>query len=160
MDKEFFSTANMVEMVSSELSFIIPTSSTLKSVKEAMSEIHASIYNPNNLEIHQDEPLFVMPVTIDIGELNMKGYAYYDQKREQQERKSFFKRLYGVVERLQSIQLRSWMCPAAVFKETAKKSARYINWTVEDNGFEVSLKKNAVSQRFYCRFKSHEIDNQ
>ncbi|VVB64436.1 Uncharacterised protein [uncultured archaeon] len=64
------------------LSFIIPPSSTLKSVKEAISAIHSTIDDPQYLKLHQKEPLFVMPVNINIGEICLKGYAYYDQKRE------------------------------------------------------------------------------
>jgi transposase len=42
MDQGFFSMANIEELVSSNLSFIIPPASTLKSVKEAISAIHNS----------------------------------------------------------------------------------------------------------------------
>ncbi|VVB91512.1 Uncharacterised protein [uncultured archaeon] len=52
------------------------------------------------------EPLFVSPVTIDIGEFTVEGYAYYDQKREQQERQSFYKRVYDSVENLKKIEIR------------------------------------------------------
>jgi len=41
--------------------------------------------------MYHDEPLFVSPITIDVGELAVEGYAYYDQKREQQDRQSFYK---------------------------------------------------------------------
>ena len=36
MDRGFFSTSNIEELVSSKLSFIIPPASTLKSVKESI----------------------------------------------------------------------------------------------------------------------------
>jgi len=147
MDRGFFSTPNLEEMVNSGLSFIIPPSTTMKTVKEAISIIHSSISNPNNLNIYHDEPLFVSPVTINIGEFAVEGYAYYDQKREQQERQSFYRRLYDTVEALRKIEIRSWMNPLDVFKEIAKKNAQYIDWKVNNNRFEVELKKNAVSQR-------------
>ena len=147
MDRGFFSTPNLEEMLSSGLSFIMPPSNTMKTVKEAMSIIHSSISNPNNLKMYHDEPLFVSPVTIDVGELAVEGYAYYDQKREQQDRQSFYKRLYDTVETLRKIEIRSWMNPLDVFKETTKKNAQYIDWKVNNNRFEVELKKNAVSQR-------------
>ncbi len=147
MDRGFFSTPNMEEMVSTGLSFIIPPITTMKTVKEAISIIHSSISDPNNLNIYHDEPLFVSPVTINVGEFTVEGYAYYDQKREQQERHSFYRRLYDTVEALKKIEIRSWMNPFDVFKETAKKNAPYIDWKVNNNRFEVELKKNAVSQR-------------
>ena len=58
-------------------------------MKEKISEIHKTIYDPQYLKIYEDEPMFAMEVDIDIGELNVKGYAYYDQKREQMDRNSF-----------------------------------------------------------------------
>ena len=81
LDRGFFSTANIEEMVSADLSFIIPPTSTLKNVKEAISSIHSSIDDPEHLKLYEKEPLFVMPVNIEVGENKLKGYAYYDQKR-------------------------------------------------------------------------------
>lgn len=146
MDRGFFSTANVEELVSSGLSFIIPPTSTLKKVKEAISSIHRSIDDPQYLKLHQKEPLFVMPISIEVGEICLKGYAYYDQRREQQERNTLYKRLYDLMERLKSITLKPWMNPVEVFKETARKDARFIEWQAIDGKFEVALKKNAVSQ--------------
>ena len=146
MDRGFFSTANIEELVSGNLSFIIPPASTLKSVKEAISAIHSRINDPQYLQLHQKEPLFVMPVTIDIGEICLKGYAYYDQRREQQERNTLYKRLYDLMERLKSVNLKPWMNPEEVFREIARKEARFIEWRAIDGKFEVALKKNAISQ--------------
>lgn len=147
MDRGFFSTSNIEELMDSDLSFIIPPASTLKNVKEIISDIHSKIDDPDYLKMYQDEPLFVMPVTIDIGEIKLAGYAYYDQKREQQERNSFYKRLYGVITRLKAINLKPWMDARSVFLETAKKDAKYIEWCVKEGHFDVSLRKNAVSHR-------------
>lgn len=147
MDRGFFSTANMEELIANDLSFIIPPSLTLKSMKQAISAIHANIDNPDYLRLYQKNPLFVMPVTIDIGELHINGYAYYDQKREQHEREIFHRKLYDLVERLKTIDLRQRMNPNVVFKEITKSYARYVNCEVKNGRFEVSLKKNAISQR-------------
>ena len=146
MDRGFFSTANVEELVSSNLSFIIPPASTLKSVKEAISAIHSSIDDPQYLKLHQKEPLFVMPVNIEIGEIHLKGYAYYDQRREQQERNTLYKRLYDLMERLKSVNLKPWMNPGEVFREMARKDAKFIEWRTADGKFEVVLRKNAISQ--------------
>ena len=119
-------------MVSGDLSFIIPPISTMKSVKEAISAINSQIDDPDYLNLYEKEPLFVMPVHIDVGENRLDGYAYYDQKREQQEKSSFCKRLYDLMERLKAINLKPWMNPEEVFIETAKKDARFIEWKAVD----------------------------
>ena len=146
MDRGFFSTANIEEMCSADLSFIIPPASTLNSVKEAISDIHSAIHDPQYLKLYQKEPLFVMPVNIKVGEIQLKGHAYYDQKREQQDRNSFYKRLYDLVERLKSVNLKPWMNPGEVFREIAKRDAKFIEWKAVNGRFEVSIRKNAVSQ--------------
>ena len=146
MDRGFFSTDNIDQMISADLSFIIPPTSTLKNVKEAISAIHSRIDDPENLELYEKEPLFVMPVEIDVGENRLNGYAYYDQRREQQERNTFYKRLYDLMGVLKAKNLKPWMNPAEVFRETAKRDAKFIEWKAVDGKFEVSLRKNAISQ--------------
>jgi transposase len=146
MDRGFFSTSNIEEMVSGDLSFIIPPASNLKSVKEAISAIHSSIDDPQYLKLYQKEPLFVMPVNIKVGEIQLKGHAYYDQKREHQERNTFYKRLYDLVERLKNVNLKPWMNPGEVFREIAKRDAKFIEWKAVNGRFEVSIRKNDVSQ--------------
>ncbi len=146
MDRGFFSTDNIDELVSADLSFIIPPTSTLKNVKEAISAIHSSIDDPSHLRLYEKEPLFVMPVSIDIGENRLNGYAYYDQKREQQERNTFYKRLYDLMEVLKSKNLKPWMNPGEVFRTMAKRDAKFIEWKAVDGKFQVSLRKNAISQ--------------
>jgi transposase len=94
-----------------------------------------------------DTPIFVMPVSLHIGTITLQGYAYYDQRREQDERHLFYRRLYGVAEKLRSITLKPWMNPLDVVKETARKYTPYLEWSVKENSFEVSIRKNAVSQR-------------
>ena len=53
MDRDFFSTDNIDEMISAGLSFIIPPTSTLKNVKEAISSIHSRIDDPENLKLYE-----------------------------------------------------------------------------------------------------------
>jgi len=146
MDRGFFSADNIEEMMSGNLSFIIPPTSSMKSVKEAISAIHSMIDDPEHLNLYEKEPLFVMPVEINVGDNKLSGYAYYDQKREQQERNTFYKRLYDLMTRLKAINLKPWMNPGEVFRETAKRDAKFIEWKAVNGKFEVSLRKNAVSQ--------------
>ena len=135
MDRGFFSTDNIEEMVSADLSFIIPPTSNLKNVKEAISAIHSSIDDPEHLTLYEKEPLFVMPVSIEVGENKLNGYAYYDQKREQQERSTLYKRLYDLMEVLKSKNLKPWMNPGEVFRATAKRDAKFIDWKAVDGRF-------------------------
>jgi transposase len=86
-----------------------PPATPLKSLKEAISTIHNSIDNPQYLKLHQKEPLFVMPVNIGIGELQLKGTPTMIRDANQKERKTLYKRLYDLVERLKAVNLKPWM---------------------------------------------------
>jgi len=147
MDPGFFSTVNVEDLMENDYSFIIPAPLSLKTAKQAISSIHAAIEDPNNLKLYQDEPLFVMPVSLTIGSVILQGYAYYDQRREQDERRLFYRRLHDVAEKLRGITLKPWMNPADVVKETARNFTPYLEWKVLEHSFEVSIRKNAVSQR-------------
>jgi transposase len=50
------------------------------------------------------------------------------------------------MERLKSVNLKPWMNPGEVFREIARKDARFIEWRTINGKFEVALKKNAISQ--------------
>ena len=147
MDRGFFSTANIDELATNELSFIIPVPMSLKVAKQMISEIHAHIDDPNLLKMYNKNPLFVMPVTLKIGARTVKGWGIYDQKKEQDERTHFYAQLHNIVEKLRKIKLQQWMKPANLVEETAKKYAKYLEWKVADQSFVVSMRKNAVSQR-------------
>ena len=110
------------------------------------AKLISRIDDSEHLKLYEKEPLFVMPVSIEVGENKLNGYAYYDQKREQQERNTFYKRLYDLMEVLKSKSLKPWMNPGEVFRATAKRDAKFIEWNAIDGRFQVSLRKNAVSQ--------------
>lgn len=147
LDRGFFSTANIDELASNRLSYIIPVPMTLKVAKQLLSEIHSRIDDPNLLKMYNKHPLFVMPVILKIGAHSVKGYGIYDQKKEQEERAFFYTQLHKIVEKLRRVRLRRWMNPAEVVEETAKKFTSYVEWKVVDQTFEVSVRKKAVSQR-------------
>ena len=50
------------------------------------------------------------------------------------------------MEVLKSKSLKPWMNPGEVFRATAKRDAKFIEWNAVDGKFQVSLRKNAVSQ--------------
>ena len=64
----------------------------------------------------------------------------HDQKREQQERSTFYKRLWSNGS-AQVKNLKHWMNPGEVFRATAKRDAKYIEWKAIDGRFQVALRK-------------------
>ena len=137
MDRGFFSEGNLKELLNDELSFIIPATYALKSVKELMSKAQKEVKSPNYLHKFNKNPIFVKPVTLTLNGSEVEGYCYYyyDPKREQDERNTFYNRLHDIIEYVQEKAIPSWKKPVAVLKERAKEVANYFNWNVIDNHF-------------------------
>lgn len=87
------------------------------------------------------------PVVLTLKNSKIRGYCYYDQKREQDEKETFYTNLYDVVERLRGVRIPKWRSPEGVFKEQAKSLSRYLTWREIGDHFEIGIRKNAVTQR-------------
>ncbi|MEM4308037.1 MAG: IS1634 family transposase [Thermoplasmata archaeon] len=147
LDRGFFSTPNISTLLTNNISFVIPLPVSLKSAKHILSNVHKEIEDPNFLHQYNDEVLFVKPITISLGSLSLKGYLYYDPKRENEERTTFYKRLHNIVERLRNVRLMEWMKPEEVVEEIAGELKQYIEVKVKNFRYEVKIKRNAVLQR-------------
>jgi len=147
MDRGFFSAGNLKELLNDNLSFIMPATYALKSVKELMSKAQKEVQSPQYLQKFNKKPIFVKPITLTLDGSKVEGYCYYNPKREQDERNTFYSRLHDIIEYVQEKAIPNWKKPVAAFKERAKEMANYLKWSVADNHFEVTIKKNAVTQR-------------
>ena len=67
-------------------------------------------------------------------------------RSESSRREAHFISVYDLMEVLKSKNLRPWMNPGEVFRATAKRDAKFIEWKAIDGKFQVSIRKNAVSQ--------------
>jgi len=163
MDRGFFSQTNLEELLSEELSFIIPATMALKEVKELMSTVQKSIEDPNNLKKFNKSPIFVKPVVLALQNSRIRGYCYYDQKREQTEKEVFYTRLYDAIEKLRGMKIPKWRNPEGVFREQAKSLSKYLTWKQIDDHFEIGVMKNSVTQRInkmgkYFIFYNGDLD--
>ena len=147
MDRGFFSTGNIEELLHEEIPFIMPATMMLKSVKELMSSAQKDIESPEYLHKFNKKPIFAKPVVLEQEEFNIKGYCFYDPKRELEEKSSFYSRLYDMKENLEKTKIPGWRKAEEVFKERARGMASFYSWEIIDNHFRISIKKNAVSQR-------------
>ncbi len=142
MDRGFYSSTNIEELSIPETSFIIAAPLTVKEVKQLVTSIHKEIGDPNLMQMYNKETLFVKPVTIQ----GLNGYCYYNPRREQEERDSFYKGLHAVVNKLRETKLRKRKA-GEVVREIARNYYPYIQWKVVDRRFEVKVRKKAVAQR-------------
>ncbi len=146
LDRGFFSTGNLEELYGDALSFIIPASLSLKSVREVLSREQRGIDDPMFLHMYGKHPMFVKPITLEVGSMRIQGYCYYDPGREHQEMETFYARLHDTLEKLRQARVPAWRRAEDVFEEKAGSMANYISWKREGIGFRVEARKNAVSQ--------------
>lgn len=102
MDRGFFGKDNLQLLFNEQVVFIIPASTSLKTVKETITGLHDDIKDPDCLRKYHDHVIFVKPVTLDIDGLKVKEYYYYDRDRENEDTILFYKRLYNVVDELRN----------------------------------------------------------
>ena len=147
LDRGFFSQGNLVELLDENLNFIIPAATSLKEIKELLTEVQRDLTDPRYLKKYHNNPLFVKPVTFSLQGMAVNGFCYYDPKREQDERSLFYLRLHDMKAILESARIPQWRKPDDLFKERGGKLARFFTWTVDNDRFVVSIKTNAVTQR-------------
>jgi len=147
LDRGFFSTPNITDLLHHQISFLIPVPLTVKQAKHILSTVHRDINNPRYMQMYHGDVLFVLPKTIHLGEHLLSAYVYYSPKREADERDLFYKRLYTAVERLKKVQLRDWMNPQEIVEEIAGNLEQYLHWHTKNQRFMVNIKSKAVAQR-------------
>ncbi|MCE5296896.1 MAG: IS1634 family transposase [Euryarchaeota archaeon] len=147
MDRGFYSLSNLTDIIDAGYDFIIPTPMRLDEAKTIISKSHAELEDPTYLRMLEKETLFVKEVSLKLGELDVAGYLFYDLKREQEERSSFYEWLDQTKAKLEARDIRPWQNPARVFEEEAGALAQYFGWKLDGRKFVIEVKKKAVSAR-------------
>jgi transposase len=148
IDRGFFSKENLQLLYDENVVFVIPASTSLKTVKELITGLHDDIKDPDNLRSYHDNVIFVKPVTLDVDGLVVKGYYYYDRDRENLDTNLFYKRLYNVVDMLKNRRIKNAFETERIVRGIAGKLYNYIEVQRNiDSSLSVSVRKNAVSQR-------------
>lgn len=171
MDRGSFSQTTLAELLHEKIPFIIPATIQLTSVKGLMSSAQNRVKQAEYLHKLEKGPIFSMPVVLehqyDLDEqsrvLTVNGYCYYDPKKEQEGRDSFYTHLYDAVEKLKKARPKNWRKPETVVHEVTKGYGRFLSWNFNDGQFEVSIKQNAVTQWLnrmgrFILFYSGEMD--
>ena len=147
LDRGFFSEPNLKVLVGGKHSFVMPASFAMKAVQSLVTHARRDIERASHLVKYDGTTLFVEPVRLELEEVAVDGYVYYDMKREREEKARFYGQLHDVMERLSRRKLKKKERPQKVFYHIAGKRAKYIKWSVEDGRFQVKAKDKAVSQR-------------
>jgi transposase len=112
-----------------------------------LTETQRDIENVDYLQKFKEHTIYVKPVTFPIGLHVLKGYLYYDPKREREEKEALTSRLFDIREELANIRLKKGQLAHIRFYEKAGKLKNYFDWKQVDNRIEATIKQNAVAQR-------------
>ena len=147
LDRGFFSATNIADLLESDYRFILPASFASREVKSLVLGLRRSVERPEYLRVYEGKTLFVREIRLDLGEVEVEGFLFYDLKREKDEKMLFYQRLHDVVERLKRRVLRPWEKPGKVFEDISGNLSGYLGWKVEEGRFQVDVKDKAVAQR-------------
>lgn len=163
MDRGFFSQDNLLKMLDRQISFIIAAKFSLKELKALLTEEQRDIDQVEYLQKFHDRTIYVKPVAFTLGDHILKGYLYYDPKREQEECETLTSHLYDIREALLNVRLNKNQSAHRVFFEKAGKFRNFFDWKQVENRFEVTIRQNAVTQQTnrmgkYMLFYSGDVD--
>jgi len=147
LDRGFFSSTNLNDLMEMDYDFIVGASFSSKSVKSTVLKLRRYIKRGRNLHRFNGKILFVKGVKLDIGTRTYNAYVYYDPVREHSEMMHFYAHLHDIIERLEGRVIRQWEDPSTVVNDVAGNFRTYIRWELKGNRFHVSVRDKAVSQR-------------
>ncbi|MHB8395585.1 MAG: IS1634 family transposase [Thermoplasmataceae archaeon] len=87
-----------------------------------------------------------MKRSLDIGDMKVGCFVYYDPGRDSRERSSFYSSLHSRVETLRNRKARKWEKPSDIVDEVMSGYRNFISWRYSD-GFILKMKENTISQR-------------
>jgi transposase len=148
LDRGFFSRSNIYLLEQRGIDYIIPASLSLKSAKMAISRAQKALSDPNNMKLYNNEPLFVTEVEVEVGELLVKGYCYYNPQRQKAEQERFYRKLYGIKEALEGIEPGSrGLNLEGVVDDIAGQYKKYLEVDIKKGRIRVRFRSKAISQR-------------
>ncbi len=147
LDRGFFSQPNLKMLVGGRHNFVMPASFSTKAVQSLVTHARRDIEKASNLVKYDGSTLFVKADLLELEEVSVDCYVFYDMKREREEKAKFYSRLHDVMDRLGKRKLKEKERPGKVVDDIAGKLAKYIRWRVEDARFKVKARDKAVSRR-------------
>jgi transposase len=145
LDRGFFSYSNVELLLKRFADFIMAVPERYQSAEKLLSSLVNEIERPKYLKKFNDEIIFVKDVEIDLKGCNLKAYCYFNPARAQQEKDSFYKRLFSIREQIERLKVnQSWHAHAT---EIMGNLNSYFEIKVIDEKVVAQIKEKAVSRR-------------
>lgn len=144
--RKFNSAMNIYGLSFSGTPFIIQIGAENDIVKEEVRRHRTELMHPKNLKIFHGETLFVIPISIPMESMQMHGFISYCPRRDEEERTEYGEDLNLIVESLNKSPIYRWADPAETICDVAGRYEPFIQWKVEENRLQVSIKQKAVAK--------------
>jgi len=145
--REFNSAMNIYGLIFSGTPFVIPINPDNELVRDEIKRRRSELMHPKNLKIFRGETLFVVPITVPVESVQMHGYVCYSPRQDEEERNEYSEDLELILDSLHNTPIYKWTDPASAVQDIAGRYEPFIQWKVEDNRLNVSIKQKAVSRQ-------------
>lgn len=145
LDRGFFSINNVDLLLDMNADFIMAVPERYQFAEKLISSLVKEIEKPKYLKKYNDEIVFVKEVEFNAGTNKLKGFCYYNPARAQQERDSFYKRLYSIKEQVERLKINKGARAKAM--EIIGNLTSYFSILITEDRIEVQIKEKAVSRR-------------
>jgi|YNPBryantNP2012_1023418.scaffolds.fasta_scaffold09340_1 transposase len=146
LDRGFYSTANIRDLIHGGMGFVIPMPLHLKEAQRIISAGNLRITSPGKAVSFQGQILYVTQGELMVGEEKVRYFLYFDEQRRSKEINTFYSRLIEVETRLNGRQIHQWEQPDEVVEEVADRLTLYFSWRVVHGRLVVRRKIKAISR--------------
>jgi hypothetical protein len=107
MDRGFFSTSNILNLVNSpvQISFLQPLSLSLKKTKELISKHSKALKNNNTAFKYNEEIIHYIATPFDIENHHFTAHIFFNEKAELEQRHHFLSDLLDIESHIKTINL-------------------------------------------------------
>jgi transposase len=129
--------------------FVIAVPERYRLIDKLIRKLGRDIEKPRYLMKFHDEIIFVRETDILLGPHVLKGYCYYNPQRAQQEKDSFYKRLFSIKQQIEGLTTHKQV--KARVQELMGNLSTYFTIHITPEQITVQIKEKAVARRLNKR---------
>jgi len=137
---------NLYDLQISKVPYLLSSPTSISEIREIEAQNQSMLMHHKNLKLYNNNIIFSVPFRTIIHDKPVKGYLYYDPQKGHIEQEQMCENLRYICERLEQIHVPAWMSPASIVREIAGVYEPFIEWKVEGQKLNVTLKTKAISR--------------
>lgn len=149
LDRGFFSIANIGLLLENYADFVMAVPERYRLIDKLIRRLGKDIEKPRYLMKFHDEIIFVRETDIPVGPHVLKGYCYFNPQRAQQEKDSFYKRLFSIKQQIEDLKVHKQV--KARVQELTGNLSTYFAIHITPEKITVQIKEKAVARRLNKR---------